>query len=74
MTVAVILRLLGGNLAQGRVVGRAEIVDTGETFAFRDEQEMVAFILRSASTVAIGPRGAPPALHGEHSAGSDLGR
>jgi hypothetical protein len=68
MTVSVILRLLASNLAQGRVVGRAEIVDTGETISFKDQQEMLDFILRSASDLESGTRGALSALHGQASA------
>jgi hypothetical protein len=68
MTVSVILRLLASNLAQGRVVGRAEIVDTGETVSFKDQQEMLDFILRSAGDLESGTRGALSALHGEPAA------
>ncbi len=64
MSVSVLLRLVTEILAQGRVVGRAEIVDTGETLVFKDQAEMVAFLLRSATTgnAGIANHGAPPAV------------
>jgi hypothetical protein len=71
MTVAVILRLLASNLAQGDVVGRAEIVDTGESVLFKDQQELLAFILRSGTGAGAGPRGALPELHGGSSSDQD---
>jgi hypothetical protein len=39
--VAVVLRLLPEALAEGRVVGHAEIVDTGERKPIRSAQELV---------------------------------
>jgi hypothetical protein len=50
MTVAVLLRLISGAQANGRVVGHAEIVDTGETEAFRNEKEMLAILERVSGT------------------------
>jgi hypothetical protein len=44
MNVSVLLRLLPQALAEGRVAGHAEIVDTGETALFQDANEMIAFI------------------------------
>ena len=46
MTVAVLLRLVSGQQASGRVAGHLEIVDTGETEVFKDEQEMLAILER----------------------------
>lgn len=44
MTFSVLLRLVTDALAQGRVAGHAEIVDTGETLVFKDQEEMLAFL------------------------------
>ena len=49
MTISVLLRLVAGTLANGRVAGHAEIVDTGETLVFRDQEEMLAFLHRATS-------------------------
>ncbi len=49
MTLSVLLRLVSEALAQGRVAGHAEVVDTGETVVFKDQDEMLAF-LQGAST------------------------
>jgi hypothetical protein len=52
MTIAVLLRLISGPQAQGRVVGHAEIVDTGERQAFKDEAEMLAILERVSNPSA----------------------
>jgi hypothetical protein len=44
MTLSVLLRLVSEALAQGRVAGHAEVVDTGETVVFKDQDEMLAFL------------------------------
>ena len=44
MNVSVLLRLMPQALAEGRVAGHAEIVDTGESALFQDINEMVALI------------------------------
>ena len=49
MTISVLLRLLTDGRSEGRVAGNAEIVETGETVVFKDQEEMLAF-LRRAST------------------------
>ena len=49
MTVSVILRLVAGTLTNGRVAGHAEVVDTGETLIFSDQEEMLAFLHRAAT-------------------------
>jgi hypothetical protein len=54
MTVAVLLRLISGTQANGRVTGQAEIVDTGETEVFRDEAEMLAILQRVSNAPAAG--------------------
>lgn len=51
MTVSVLLRLVPAALAQGRVAGHAEIVDTGETVVFKDQHEMLAFLQGASSHV-----------------------
>lgn len=58
MTIAVLLRLISGPQAQGRVVGHAEIVDTGERQAFKDEAEMLAILERVSSASTIPAAGA----------------
>ena len=47
MTISVLLRLVGGTRTTGRVCGHAEIVETGETVVFRDQEEMLAFLRRA---------------------------
>jgi hypothetical protein len=47
MTISVLLRLVGGTTTNGRVAGHAEIVETGETVVFRDQEEMLAFLQRA---------------------------
>lgn len=56
MTVAVLLRLISGAQANGRVAGHAEIVDTGETHVFRDHQEMLAILELASSRSSGGPK------------------
>ncbi len=46
MSVSVLLRLVSETAAEGRLAGHAEVVDTGETTAFKDQDEMVAFLRR----------------------------
>lgn len=57
MTVAVLLRLISGTQANGRVAGHAEIVDTGESALFKDQEEMLAILERAsrASNGALDP-------------------
>lgn len=58
MTLSVLLRLVSDALAQGRVAGHAEVVDTGETIVFKDQDEMLAF-LQCASAHGATPVEAP---------------
>jgi hypothetical protein len=46
MTISVLIRLLSAGLIEGRVAGHAEVVDTGETVVFKDQEEMLAFLHR----------------------------
>jgi hypothetical protein len=46
MTIAVLLRLLLDDTTAGRLVGRAELVDTGQIFAFRDASELTSLLAR----------------------------
>lgn len=57
MSVAVLLRLVAEALAEGRVAGHAEVVETGATAVFKDQAEMVAFLRRAI--------GAEPARDGD---------
>jgi len=52
MTVAILLRLISGAQANGRVAGHAEIVDTGQTETFRDEGEMLAILERASRAIS----------------------
>ena len=52
MTVAILLRLISGAQANGRVAGHAEIVDTGQTETFRDEEEMLAILERARRAIS----------------------
>ncbi len=54
MTFSVLLRLVTEALAQGRVAGHAEIVDTGETVVFKDQDEMLAFLQGASAPGASG--------------------
>lgn len=66
MTISVLLRLVPETLKQGRVTGHAEIVDTGESVLFKDQDEMLAFLRRasaggpSESTVGSASSGEEP--------------
>ena len=44
MTISVVLRLIESALATGRVVGEAEIVQTGERVVVQDEQGLLEFL------------------------------
>lgn len=44
MTVSVVLRLVPGALAEGRLAGHAEVVDTGRTTVFRDADELLRLL------------------------------
>ena len=46
MTIAFLLRVLSAQAEQGKVVGCAEVVETGQTFAFRDASELTALLLQ----------------------------
>ncbi len=62
MTVLILLRLISGTQANGRVAGHAEIVDTGQTEVFRDQEEMLAILERVRGTPtneAVEPGGQP---------------
>jgi len=56
MSVAILLRLVPQALNEGRVAGHAEVVDTGESLVFKDQEEMLAF-LRRAGTADAQDRG-----------------
>jgi hypothetical protein len=47
MNVSILLRLVPDALSQGRVAGHAEIVETGETMVFKDQDEMLAVLQRA---------------------------
>jgi hypothetical protein len=45
MTIAVLLRLRSDALAQGRVAGQAEVIDTGQCVSFGDLDQMLSFLV-----------------------------
>jgi cytochrome c553 len=47
MSVAVLIRLVAGALAEGRIAGHAEVVETGQSQLFKDQEEMLAFLRRA---------------------------
>mgnify|MGYP001229230898 FL=1 len=47
-TVTVMLRLLSRPAETGEIVGHAEVVDTGETVALHDVDDLVALVRRLA--------------------------
>jgi len=48
VTDAVVIRLTSTAAAEGRLDGNVEVVETGETFEFRSDGELLA-VLRSVS-------------------------
>ncbi|MEA2622128.1 MAG: hypothetical protein QOH61_1038 [Chloroflexota bacterium] len=48
MNVSILLRLVADALGEGRVAGHAEVVDTGEIAAFKDQEEMLAILQRAS--------------------------
>lgn len=44
MSVSVLLRLVPDALAEGRLAGQAEIVETGESVLFHDADEIASFV------------------------------
>jgi hypothetical protein len=67
MTRSFVLRLVPGELAHGRLVGRLRVVATGEERLFRDARELAvvaADLLRDADGAGLrsrGPAGPPTA-------------
>jgi hypothetical protein len=49
MNVSILLRLVTDALGEGRVAGRAEVVETGEIAVFKDQEEMLAFLQRASA-------------------------
>jgi len=47
--ISVLLRLAPQALSSGRLAGRAEIVETGESTQIRDSEELVAFLRAEGS-------------------------
>jgi hypothetical protein len=44
-----VLRLLPDHLADSQIVGRVEVVDTGERATFKDAEELIAFLCQRAA-------------------------
>lgn len=44
MTISVVMRLVPGDLIQGRIVGEVQIVETGERRLVRTVEELLAFL------------------------------
>jgi hypothetical protein len=53
MTMCFVLRLLPDHLAESQVVGRVEVVDTGERATFRDAEELIAFLCERGADVNV---------------------
>jgi hypothetical protein len=53
-TISVVLRVLAGPAAQGRLVGQVEVVDTGEVVALSETDDLAALVQRLSA-------GSPPA-------------
>jgi hypothetical protein len=51
-SVAVVLRLLTDPAGEGRLVGQAEVVDTGELVPIRGTDDLVALVWRLRAEVA----------------------
>lgn len=61
MNVSVLLRILPASRTGGRLAGRAELIETGETRVFADHDEMLVFLRQVAGT--------PPAADPDHDGG-----
>lgn len=56
MTISVVLRLVDDELAEGRLVGEAQLVESGHVAVFRSLEELLA-ILRPDPALAPNDRG-----------------
>lgn len=48
MTLCFVVRLLPDHLSESQIVGRVEIVETGERATFKDANELITFMRHSA--------------------------
>jgi hypothetical protein len=55
-----VLRLLPEALARSRIVGRVEVVDTGEQFMVRDADELIGFLFTRGIAAASVPKNEKP--------------
>jgi hypothetical protein len=51
MTLSVVLRLIPGELLEGRIAGEAEVVETGERRIVRDLDELLRFLVSPLNDV-----------------------
>jgi len=60
MNISVLIRLMPATRTGGRLAGQAEIVETGQTFVFAGDEEMIALLDRVATGAveagALSPR------------------
>jgi|GEM_PF-6455352 len=49
MNISVLIRLMPATRTGGRLAGQAEIVETGQTFVFAGDEEMIALLDRVAT-------------------------
>jgi hypothetical protein len=56
-TISVVLRVLSEPAAEGRLVGQAEVVSTGELVAVRAADELVDLVRRLVDPEPLGPAG-----------------
>lgn len=52
MTISVLLRRVSGSLKHGHVAGQAQVVGTGETVVFKDQDEMLEFLRQATAGAA----------------------
>jgi hypothetical protein len=72
MTLSVLLRIARDALANGRLAGQVELVESGERTVVRDSEELIAFL--RAAPVEPPPSGQPsdrPWRGHDHIRGSD---
>ncbi len=62
MNISVLIRLMPATRTGGRLAGQAEIVETGQTFVFAGDEEVIALLDRvAAGTVEAAARQSGPA-------------
>ena len=65
MLVSCVLRVLAEVLPEGRIAGEVQLVATGERFAIRDTEELLALLERAAATTTTATDTSFPERRGE---------